>query len=186
MKQKKEEEKKKAAVIKQELEEKKAASLKTHDMQSFVHLNPKSNEEPDPYVEAVIDDNKGREHMFSMEPQNREIEDKLSGFSGHGGLRWYIYPFILLSWYYTSIYLFFHVLFSRIVDEELQSIIDSQLKNFESFKIPQSEPEEEDELETLRKKALKVYESQMERTVEMVEARELPEVVLQKVPSEGS
>ena len=97
-----------------------------------------------------------------------------------------IYPLILLSWYYTSIYLFFHVLFSRIVDEELQSIIDSQLKNFESFKIPKSEPDEEDELETLRKKALKVYESQMERTVEMVEARELPEVVLQKVPSEGS
>ena len=30
-------------------------------------------------------------------------------------------------------------------------------------------------METLRKKALKVYESQMERTVEMVEARELPE-----------
>ena len=96
-----------------------------------------------------------------------------------------IYPFLLLSWYYTSIYFFFHVLFSRIVDEELQSIIDSQLKNFESFKIPKSEPEEEDELETLRKKALKVYESQMERTVEMVEARELP-VVLQKSPSEGS
>ena len=84
-----------------------------------------------------------------------------------------IYPFLLLSW--SSIYLFFHVLFSRIVDEELQSIIDSQLKNFESFKIPKSEPDEEDELETLRKKALKVYESQMERTVEMVEARELPE-----------
>ena len=97
-----------------------------------------------------------------------------------------IYPFLLLSWYYTSIYLFFHVLFSRIVDEELQSIIDSQLKNFESFKIPKSEPEEEDELETLRKKALKVYESQMERTVEMGEARELPEVVLHKSPSEGS
>ena len=82
-----------------------------------------------------------------------------------------IYLFVLLSWFYSSIYLFFPVLpftqFSRIVDEELQSIIDSQLKNFESFKIPKSEPEEEDELETLRKKALKVYESQMERTVDM-------------------
>ena len=89
-----------------------------------------------------------------------------------------IYLFVLLSWFYSSIYLFFPVLpftqFSRIVDEELQSIIDSQLKNFESFKIPKSEPEEEDELETLRKKALKVYESQMERTVDTVEARELP------------
>ena len=85
-----------------------------------------------------------------------------------------IYLFVLLSWFYSSIYLFFPILpltqFSRIVDEELQSIIDSQLKNFESFKIPKSEPEEEDELETLRKKALKVYESQMERTVDTVEA----------------
>ena len=53
---------------------------------------------------------------------------------------------------------------SRIDDEDLQSIIDSQLKNFESFKIPKSELEKEKELEKLRMEALKVFENQMERT----------------------
>ena len=76
-----------------------------------------------------------------------------------------------LFWILSSLIEIFHQLnnngryeLSRIDDEDLQSIIDSQLKNFESFKIPKSESEKEKELEKLRMEALKVFENQMERT----------------------
>ena len=62
----------------------------------------------------------------------------------------------------------------RIDDEEIQSIIDSQLQNFESFKIekfvdvkePEPEQDSDSELDKLRRQALKVYEKQMQRTYE--------------------
>ena len=62
----------------------------------------------------------------------------------------------------------------RIDDEEIQSIIDSQLQNFESFKIekfvdvkePEPEQDSDSELDKLRRQALKVYEKQMQRTFE--------------------
>ena len=62
----------------------------------------------------------------------------------------------------------------RFDDEEIQSIIDSQLQNFESFKIekfvdvkePEPEQDSDSELDKLRRQALKVYEKQMQRTFE--------------------
>ena len=62
----------------------------------------------------------------------------------------------------------------RFDDEEIQSIIDSQLQNFESFKIekfvdvkePEPEQDSDSELDKLRRQALKVYEKQMQRTYE--------------------
>ena len=62
----------------------------------------------------------------------------------------------------------------RIDDEEIQSIIDSQLQNFESFKIekfvdvkePEPEQDSDSELDKLRRQALKVYEKQMQRIFE--------------------
>merc|ERR1719510_1708475 len=51
----------------------------------------------------------------------------------------------------------------RIPDEDLQFIIDAQLSNFESFKIPEKtvQSREIDELEALRNQAKDLYQRQM-------------------------
>ena len=50
----------------------------------------------------------------------------------------------------------------RIADEDLQYIIDAQLSNFESFKIPEKtvKSREIEELEALRNKAKDLYKRQ--------------------------
>merc|ERR1719412_930636 len=51
----------------------------------------------------------------------------------------------------------------RIPDEDLQYLIDAQLSNFESFKIPKKtvKSREIEELEALRSKAKDIYKRQM-------------------------
>ena len=74
------------------------------------------------------------------------------------------------DFYKTRILKWLHNIF-RIPDEDLQYIIDAQLSNFESFKIPEKtvQSREVEELEALRNQAKDLYQRQMSsETIEVV------------------
>jgi len=170
----KEKEKKKSMKKKtKNTKKKKVPILKTDDMKPFVHLRQDDivlDENTDNYgeqtEESIIDSK-----VVMNEPEYREIEedavkhvkyetDRNKGFQHDDEF--------------------------RIDDEELQTMIDSQLTNFESFKIPKDEKkkkEKETELQILRKKALEVYENQMEKAIGTnIEDEEVTTVTIPEEP----
>jgi len=131
------------------------SSLTTDDMKPFVNIqNVDAETEIDERKDFNDEGHQKFIHLgnsgdlFKTGPKHREMETKLAEFQTQKGL--------------------------RIDDEEIQSIIDSQLQNFESFKIekfvdvkePEPEQDSDSELDKLRRQALKVYEKQMQRTFE--------------------
>jgi len=145
----KEQEKKK--IMKKTIKEatkKKFQTLKTDDMKPFVHLRQddividEDTENIDEQTEESVIESK----VLMNEAEYREIKQESVDNEKNKGFQ------------YDDEF--------RIDDEELQSLIDSQLNNFESFKIQRQEKDEETDLEKLRKKAFEVYENQMEKAVD--------------------